>query len=330
MKKNTVSSIVKVVITLTILYLLYRETSFDEKSFYNTMNSVNFNYFFLSLPFVIILLAVKGYRWNLIVNAESEHYSYKNALQAYFASYSLGIVTPGRLGELLKVYNLREEVPGIDPVIAFRTVVVDRLFDLVFLVWFGMAAAVYYSGLLTDLYIILPLTMTVVVFSIFFFQQVLIFVQDKWLKKSAVIHFIQTSIDTLLSKKSLPFWGISAVAYAFFFLGIVVLFKSIDVSMGFFESGFIISLIGLILLLPVSVAGFGTREAGLVYLLSLYGISAETAISFSLLQFTVFFLWGGLVGLVFWMVSPISFKDIRSDSKKILDSVLKRNGKSQL
>lgn len=324
MKKGTISTIFKVVVSLAILSFLFRETSFDEKTFYQTISKLNLTYFILSLPFVLILLALKSYRWKLIIDNTGVTYPFKRALQAYFSAFSLGIVTPGRLGELLKVYNLRQDIASVQSTKAFQTVVVDRLFDMVFLVWFGFAAALFYGSIFTVLYVLLPASLVVIVISIFFSRALLQFLKRKWLQKSTIILFLIQCLDVLLSKKSWPFWLISAIAYAFFFLGIKVLFLSLGISMGFFESGFIISLIGLVLLLPISVAGFGTREAGLVYLLSFYGLSPETAISFSLLQFTVFFLWGGIVGLIFWLSSPIPLSSIRKDSEKIFSIFTKR------
>lgn len=327
MKKGTLSTVIKVAISLVILYFLFRETSFDEKTFLQTISNLNLKYFILSLPFVLILLALKSYRWKLIIDNLEETYPYKKALQAYFASFSLGIVTPGRLGELLKVYNLRQDIASVQPTKAFLTVVADRLFDMVFLIWFGFAAALFYSNIFTDLYILLPLSFTVIVVLVFLSRVLLQFLKMQWLQKNTILLFLIQCLDVLLSKRSWPFWLISALAYAFFFFGIKVLFLAVGVSMGFFESGFIISLIGLVLLLPISVAGFGTREAGLVYLLSFYGLSPETAISFSLLQFTVFFLWGGIVGLIFWLAAPIPLKSIRKDSEKIISVFRRRKNK---
>ena len=64
--------------------------------------------------------------------------------------------------------------------------------------------------------------------------------------------------------------------------------------------------ISLAMLLPVSVSGFGTREAAAIFLMGqMYGIPKEQAISFSLLCFGVFNVFGGLVGLVCWLLMPL-------------------------
>ena len=51
--------------------------------------------------------------------------------------------------------------------------------------------------------------------------------------------------------------------------------------------------------LPVFVMGIGTRDAALVFFFSLVGLSAEAAVSFSLMMLLVYAITG-LVGLVAW------------------------------
>lgn len=302
-----------------ILYLLFANIKFSREEFLSVWEQININWLLLSLPVVIVVLGIKSLRWQAIISAEGYHYSPFKSFSAYMASYSLGVVTPGRLGELLKVYNLRKDQPGIDVIMAFRTVVLDRLFDMFFLVWFGLAGVIFYFKPLGDIKAISALILS---FALAFAgltagNYILKFVRQKYFKANATLQFLHSCTATMLSFKNLKSWLTTALAYAIYFAGIKVLFIAINIPIQAIETGFIISLIGLILLLPISVAGFGTREAGLVYLLSFYAIDPEIAISFSLLQFLTFFVWGGLAGLIFWIISPVPLGLIKEDSKKI-------------
>jgi uncharacterized membrane protein YbhN (UPF0104 family) len=54
-------------------------------------------------------------------------------------------------------------------------------------------------------------------------------------------------------------------------------------------------------LIPISIAGIGTREATLVYLFGLKNIDAKFAIAFSLLMFSAYIV-GAIVGSVLIML----------------------------
>ncbi len=322
MKKHF-PTIFKILSTTLILYLLFANINFSGEEFTHTLEQININWLLLSLPVVIVVLGIKSLRWQAIISAEGYAYSHFKSFSAYLASYSLGVVTPGRLGELLKVYNLRKDQPGIDVIMAFRTVVLDRLFDMFFLVWFGLAGVIFYFKPLGYFKAApaLLISFMLAFAGLLVGNLILKFIREKYFKSNATLQFLQSCTAKMLSFKNLKAWLATAIAYAIYFAGIKMLFLALNIPINFLETGFIISLIGLILLLPISVAGFGTREAGLVFLLSFYTINPEIAISFSLLQFLTFFVWGGIVGLIFWMVSPVPLGIIREDSKKIWEKI---------
>ena len=61
----------------------------------------------------------------------------------------------------------------------------------------------------------------------------------------------------------------------------------------------------LVALLPISVAGLGTREAAIVAYLGAAGVSSETGLGLSLLVFLTFHVASGLMGAVAWWIRPI-------------------------
>ena len=64
----------------------------------------------------------------------------------------------------------------------------------------------------------------------------------------------------------------------------------------------------LISFIPITISGLGTREAMLIFLFSLLGLSSEHAVTYSLLVFSVFYIGGALFGLVAWMINPMNIK----------------------
>jgi len=70
---------------------------------------------------------------------------------------------------------------------------------------------------------------------------------------------------------------------------------------GFGDFVWIVALVALAQVLPITVAGLGVREGLFVFLLAQYGAPAETALALSLTVFSVtllFALLGGALSLV--------------------------------
>ena len=72
---------------------------------------------------------------------------------------------------------------------------------------------------------------------------------------------------------------------------------------------FLYPLVSLAQLLPVTVAGFGTRELALLYCFSHYGVPAQKTVAFSLLYFFIWFISMVIPGVIISFSAP--FKERR-------------------
>lgn len=324
-RKRFTGFIIKLLTTFFLFYLLVRLIKFDLREFKTILLSINLYWLILSFTGVIIVLALKSYRWHLLLKQSDILYSPVDSLRSYFSSYAVGIVTPGRLGEFIKTYNVRQKT-GSGLIASFQSTLTDRLFDLIMLLIFAISWVILnLSGIginqLTATLISLILVVSVILLLRIIMQKLNVF---KSVRFEKLKHFINKCLLDMTCKKSFFPWMITVSAYFFFFLTTWFLFRSLGIYITIIDSGFIISIIGLVLLLPISIAGFGTRELSLVYILSIYGISAESSITFSLLHFIVFFVWGGIIGLIFWIINPTPLEAIKADSKRLF-RILKGN-----
>jgi glycosyltransferase 2 family protein len=318
--KLKLNSIIKIAVTLAILLFLLWKVEFNTEGFGETLRSVQPGYYLLSLLGVIFVLGIKSYRWRILIQNEGASYSAYKAFAAYMASDAVGIVTPGRIGEIARLYYLREESP-ISFYSAFKTLVSDRIFDFTMLGWFGLSGMLFYFKTFGDhpgLYYALGVLVLMVVGYFAGIKFLEIILQNKRVSRLPVIRFIYESFLAVLGKRSVAMWTITVVAYFMYFGFSWFIMKSLHLTPSYMDVVFIMSIMSLSTIIPLSVAGFGTREATLVLLFSYYGLASETAISFSLMHFTAFFLWGGLIGLVFWIIMPISIQQVKDDSKSIL------------
>lgn len=236
------------------------------------------------------------------------------------SSDAIGIVTPGRIGEISRLYYVRQETP-ISFFQAFKTIVSDRIYDFTMLGWFGLSGLTYYIKTLGDLpayaYALIILALFVIAYFIGI-KALKLIISNNWFPRWQVPEFLLECFRAVIGKKALLMWGITIFAYLAYFYFSWLILHSLRVKTGIVDVAFIMSIMSLSTIIPISVAGFGTREATLVGLFSYYGLSAETAVSFSLLHFSAFFLWGGIIGLYYWLTMPISLKQVKDDSLEIV------------
>lgn len=317
--KIKLNGIIKVAVTLAILLFLFWKVEFNAHGFTETIRSVRPGYFLLSLLGVIFVLGIKSYRWRLLIRNEGANYSAYKAFGAYMSSDAIGIITPGRIGEIARLYYVRQDTP-ISFYAAFKTIVSDRIFDFTMLGWFGLSGMLFYFKTFGDypgLYYAIGILVLFIVGYIVVIKFLSVILKYRKVKRFPVIRFVHESFLAVISKHSLAMWAITFTAYFLFFGFSWLIMKSLHLNPSYIDVIFIMSIMSLSTIIPLSVAGFGTREATLVLLFSYYGLASETAISFSVMHFTAFFLWGGLIGLVFWLLMPISLQQVKDDSKSI-------------
>ncbi len=318
MGKQTRSLLIKLAGSALILWVLFRLIDFDLADFKEILSELHLGYYLLSLFGVVVVLGIKSYRWHRIVRNEGYVYKPIKAFGAYMASFTIGVITPGRIGEIARLYYLREDC-DIAFLPSFRTIVTDRIFDLGVLVMLAFAGLFYYSGLSFDNAYLAVLAGILLFFvglvsTVFILKQVM---KHPKIGQNRILEFIRDSLLQAVDRRAPMLWAITLLAYLAFYGAIALIFLSLSIELRLVDIAIILSVVGLATILPISWAGFGTREMSLVYLLSFYGISSEVALSFSLLQFGAFFLWGSLIGLVFWLLMPISLQQIKEDSKAL-------------
>ncbi len=325
MSKQTRSLLIKLTGSALILFVLFRLIDIDPIEFGAIIQDLKLSYYLLSLFGVIIVLAIKSLRWQQIIKNEGFYYSPKKAFGAYMASFTIGVITPGRIGEIARLYYLRQDCK-IDFLPSFRTIVTDRIFDLGVLVMLAIAGLFYYTGLL-GAHIYLAIFLGILIFFLGLFLAIFLIKLLKKTEKLAnnpFLDFVYVSLKQAIDKNALKLWLITLVAYLAFYGALALIFLAVGIQLTIIDIALIFSVVSLATLLPISWAGFGTREMSLVYLLAFYNVPAEIAITFSLLQFGAFFLWGGIIGLIFWVLMPISLEQIKSDSQSLKQLVTRK------
>ncbi len=326
MKKQTSTLILKIVGSVIILLFLVTRIEWDASKFRFIFSTLNLGWYLISLTGVIVVLGLKSVRWNMLLHSEGCEYSFKSAFIAYMSSFTIGLLTPGRIGEIARLYYVREE-KDIDFYHSFKTIVTDRIFDFALLIWFGTSGLMFYYNIFGGLSATYYLLLVGIV--MFFAWMAGKFLLRMIRSEKSIFVFIYEAWSEMFNKKMLVPWILTLFSYLLFYVANWFILLSIGQKISLVEVGFILSLMSLVTLIPITIAGFGTREASLIYLFAFYGLSPETAIVFSLLQFLAFFLWGGMIGLAFWMIKPVKISLIKADASKAINMLKPKNGRNK-
>ncbi len=260
---------------------------------------------FAALPLTFLAVIIRYYRWYTISRYGKMGFPFLEGLLIYIAGFGLGIVTPGRVGEFIKINYMRNEGWALWP--SFFSVFLDRLLDIAVMVVIALLGSmIFIKGFWNE-------TLWVFVFAALLLTLVCVFVFRKFQKKQADKSNSPEKEGMLNLIKSISWQGFMFLIVISFASWLVVAFQnflfsiSFQLSLSFIQVLFITSAVGLITLIPVTISGIGTREMALIYLFGQFGIGKEHAIVFSGCIFLTVILYG-VVSYIPWEMSNIKSK----------------------
>ena len=286
------------------------------------LSNINPFYLAAALLLFIPLLVTKAMRWRLLMNAQNITYSLKDSTIMYAAALYIGALTPGRIGDFIKVLYLKED--GYPFGKSFATVLLDRLFDLTSFLLLGYAGMLFFITLfertITILSCILAGTFSLIVF--FLYKKDLSirileyisthFILEKY-RENAKTGFLDLhdTFKTLKTNQLIIATFMTFFGWVIYFLTMYLLAFSIGIDISFLYLATCVSISAVITLIPISISGIGTRDATLIILFSYVGLSKESAIAFSMM-ILIMFAFNGSIGLIAWLKKPISIKTKKS------------------
>lgn len=262
-----------------------------------------------SLPIMI----VRSHRWNLIKQLLHINVPYRFSLYLQFLG-QVGFLTPGRVGEFVKVCYLGEQ--SVSVIRSIASILVDRLFDiLIVLVVAGIGVLHLYGNGPGGSVLVVTLVVLLVAIVLIRSPEIFYRTRVQWFLKKILPERFETHLMNLLSssKQFLRQLGLSDVLYwtvlsLFAFTGQVIritLFsRSLDISVSPLFLAEIISIVILVNLLPISLMGLGTRDAVFIYFFGLVGVGPERALALSLILFGSVMVYSIVSGLVILTFPP--------------------------
>ena len=278
-----------------------------------------------TLPLSLLLgcgaLYVLGYiisivRWQRLLQAEGIHLDLWRLGLVYFEGAFFNLFLPTVIGgDIVRGYLIYKMTSGHDASIA--SILVDRLAGFAALMLIAVMALTLAYGTLNDPQVALAILTVVACFT-----GVMLVLLNRWLttRVSAVLSVIglarfQVKLHGLVDALQRYRRHHRALAQAFLLSAllqalIIVTYYFIGVGLHlgvpllyFF---LFVPLITALSMLPVSVAGLGVREGGVIYFFGKVGVDAATALGMSLVWFSLTLLVSSLGGLAFLVDAHIA------------------------
>jgi len=282
------------------------------------LSNVKIHFYIIAVILLIPVFAIKAWRWNLIKKVQHMNYPVKDSILKYFTGLYVGLVTPGRVGEFVKVLYLTRDKHSFGR--SLLSVFLDRLFDLAFLIIFSYLSIIVFMNFFLEQFYLISIILAVSLFAV-----IILFTNKKLLKKILKLifkifipskykdkvrnHFYEFYSDTKLFNKKTLFilFIITTISWLIYFVQIYMLALALNINIPLIYLIASINIAGLFTLLPISISGIGTRDITLVFLFSLLGISQEFAVSLSVLMLSMF-VFAAIFGLIAWSIKPIKLK----------------------
>jgi uncharacterized protein (TIRG00374 family) len=291
----------------------------DLEATVEVLAGAQWGYVLLALAANLLLFGLKSWRWRELLRMQGIDYPWRDAFLAFVSGLFLGLVTPGRVGEMGKALYLKQD-RGVPVSEGLANVLMDRLFDLytimvlgtLGLIWFrllpGWALAVLAAGTVTSL--LFPLILLSERMAGWGLRLVghTPLLRNYRARLAAATARFQRGLRPLLRPGLVIPLLLTLVAYALFFGQARLLALALDLSTGIGYLAVCLSVAGVITLLPISFSGLGTRDAVLIAMFAPLGLAAEQAVAFSTLFFLTLHVGGGAIGALAWQLKPLQVR----------------------
>lgn len=301
-------------IGLAILVLIL--TRLDLKATGAALAGLRVGYLLLAFAANLPLFGLKAWRWQYTLRMQDIRYPWRDAFLAFVAGLFLGLVTPGRVGEMSKALYLKQDA-GVPVSVGLANVLMDRLFDLytilvlgtVGLAWFHLLPGwlwwLILAGTLATITLpVVLLNERLAAWALALLRRLPIFGRFDARLTGAAQRF-QDGLRPLLKPRLVIPLLITQLAYILFFAQGQLLARAVDLHIGIAYLAMSLSVAGVITLLPISISGLGTRDAALIAMFAPLGIAKEHAMAFSAIYFLTFYVVGGAIGAIAWQTKPL-------------------------
>lgn len=276
-------------VTLLIFYLIFQKV--DYPSLKEVFSNVKWRYLVLTALIIFSTLIFLVKKWQAMLKAMDYHLSFKDSFKIIMAAIPISTVIPAKAGDLIRAYYLKDKIPAVQ---VMGGVVTEHFIDVAVLAFYSFLGAVFLknwliSGISSFIIFLIPVFFLVI--------SRIKFPPGKWQER--IEGFLRISkIFIREPQKLLPVLFYALILWLHPVLIAKILFLALGVSVPLLYIAAVFPLAIFISLLPITVAGMGTRESAIIYFFSSWA-SPSVSLGVGLLYSLLAYWFPALVGLPF-------------------------------
>ena len=284
----------------------------DRAAIWSTIAAADLPPLALAVALVFVNLHLKVVRWDILLRTRGIRYPLARAWGAYLSSSYVGMLTPGRVGDMLRVQFLRRD-SNVSYAEGLASVVMDRLCDLYVLVVFTAVGFVRFSSVLVGelAYLAWGIVAATVLGPLILLvpgvAERLLSRAYRKLTRQADAGDLERFLEALRANVGRALALTIPLTIAAFLVNYAQAWlaaRALHLDLSFFDLMCLLSIASLLGLLPISISGVGVRELFFALAFPVLGLSAAAGVSFGLLVFVVINLVVILAGFVSWQLYP--------------------------
>jgi len=276
----------------------------------NTLGQGNLLYLGISAIFPVIAVVLQSIKWNLILKSQKINLDYPYTLRIQYIAEFLGLVTPARIGSFSKIFYLKKKVKKSFGE-ASSSVVMERMIDLVVVFVLAALGSLFLVKEFGGIFLVILISFALLIVALIIFTNKKICTSafsliNKYMMPVKFKKYAKESFDAFYNslvhpkKLFLPFI-ISCLAWIITYTQAYLTAAAFGITnLPYFISITLFSIATVASLIPISIGGFGVREATIIAIFSMYGISAPTLVVISLVWTMIAIvesLVGGLIAI---------------------------------
>jgi uncharacterized protein (TIRG00374 family) len=281
--------------------------------------------FWVTLSFLFILpeIILKAFRISGLARVFHSHLSVKNSMGIYLAGQPLASVTPAKLGDIVRVVGIIRW-GNLRSYSAFAVHVADKVYDLLAL---GLLAAIGLISLILQNQHQAPAEAALLGIGIGILLMALV-LNPQWMRlllKPLLLLLAPKKLAEQFSAHGREFYkdlhslfqptrlfmpfSLSLLAWGFVIIRAYFCVLALGISLSFTSIALLLPVVIVIEFIPVTILGFGTREAALFFFFASPLVDKSGLLSFSIMMVLAGPLFTALAGIPFAMKLSAQAKD---------------------
>ena len=308
---NTHKIIISFLISFIILYYVFSKISLT--TIIENAKELNTTYFFIALVLFYLAFPIRAIRWKIMLENTKIKTNYKGLTEIIFLSWFVNSIIPAKLGDFYRAHALKKK-EGFKRTHILGTIFTERAIDILFLfIISGLVSATFISEKIIN-------GINIIYFGIVGILLFLTALMILKYKKNMILYFIPNSlkphaidffksINQTLNLKTTPnIFLMTTIIWLFESICLYFVLLSLDIILPI-NIVIAIALAGILLTaIPITPAGLGAVEAGMLGLFVAVGVSQPMAIT-AIFFYRIITYWSLVIfGAINYLVNLLFFR----------------------